>query len=91
MVAVVEGVRYKVAFAYGQHCWDERVTYCFLKEGEGENVVGYGVASCAPGDNFNKVIGRKLALARALKDAGLNKAERTAIWEQFKASHKFVA
>ena len=90
MVAVVANVKYKVSFSYGKYCFDKGVTRCYVQDESGLTL-GLGEASCAPQDQFNKVIGRKLALSRALRDAGIPKAERTEIWEQFKATHKYVA
>jgi hypothetical protein len=90
METVSEDVEIKVSFAYGGQCWNAKVTYCYLYDPDGVQV-GQGVAACHPTDNFNKIVGRKLALSRALKNAGLGKAERTKVWESFKATHKFVS
>ena len=39
-----------------------------------------GVAECSARDQFSRKVGRKLSLARALKKAPLDKADRLAIW-----------
>lgn len=39
-----------------------------------------GVAACVVGDNFNKEVGRKIALTRALKKADLPKDVRADVW-----------
>lgn len=39
-----------------------------------------GVAACVEGDNFNKEVGRKIALTRALKKAEIPKPVRADIW-----------
>lgn len=39
-----------------------------------------GIAACVVGDNFNKEVGRKIALTRALKKAGLPKDVRADVW-----------
>ncbi len=42
-----------------------------------------GFAKCIPSDQFSKDVGRKLVLARAMKDAQLSRESRTQIWEQY--------
>lgn len=46
--------------------------------------VGYGESVCNESDNFNRAIGRKIALARAINH--LPRGERSKIWEDFKSS-----
>lgn len=48
-------------------------------------IIGSGVSSCAPGDNFCKETGRKIALTRALDDciAGVDKSFRRAAWKAY--------
>jgi hypothetical protein len=43
-----------------------------------------GVARCATNDCFCKETGRKLSLARAMKNANLPKEERRVIWEIYR-------
>jgi hypothetical protein len=45
-------------------------------------LIGRGYAYCAPGDQFVKRQGTKVALKRALAESGLSKQERTAIWRR---------
>lgn len=42
-----------------------------------------GVAVCNPKDQYKKDAGRKVALLRAMKGAGLAKGERTDLWESY--------
>lgn len=56
------------------------VTYCSILV---NNVEFTGLAACADGDTFNKEIGRKVALTRALKEAKLNKSTRTEVWNMY--------
>jgi hypothetical protein len=44
--------------------------------------LGEGVAKLHESDYFSKHRGLQVALARALKEAGLAKAERTEVWNQ---------
>jgi hypothetical protein len=41
-------------------------------------------ATCAPNDHFCKETGRKLSLARVMKNANLPKEERTVVWEIYR-------
>lgn len=45
-----------------------------------------GLALCSESDNFCRRIGRKVALARALKNAGLNKPDRARAWSAYFAN-----
>ena len=45
--------------------------------------VSYGKAYLHPKDNYDKNFGRKLSLARALKNGGFNTKERTLFWEAY--------
>lgn len=49
----------------------------------GKGTVIYGVSQCSFSDNFDKDKGRKLALAKALKDSGIDYNERSAIWNRY--------
>lgn len=55
-------------------------TACFL-EVDGRQSMGF--AACSHLDAFNKERGRKLALARAIARAKLDKADRTAVWDRY--------
>jgi hypothetical protein len=47
-------------------------------------VIAEGGAHCAKGDCFCKETGRKLSLARAMKNARFPKEERKVIWEIYR-------
>jgi hypothetical protein len=57
------------------------LTSCEL---EGEQNSDWAYAICSKGDNFNKDTGRKLSLARVLKNANIPKEERKSIWEAYR-------
>lgn len=59
------------------HRFIHAVTQCDLTVNN-ENFTG--IAACVVGDNFNKEIGRKIALTRAVQKAGLPKEVRADIW-----------
>ena len=66
----------------GKPCTTATVTF-------GDKDGGYvfhGFAQLHPNDHYNKKVGRKLALARALKNAGLTRDEKRQIWEGLFAS-----
>lgn len=61
-----------------------RATYCELHRlddnGQSEAIVARSRARCARQDNFSFEAGRKLSLARALKQYGLTRDERSRVW-----------
>ena len=64
-------------------------TYCFISVNNVEMGVAKGYTELCPSDNYDKNFGRKLSLARALKNGGFSTPERTLFWEAyFKARGK---
>jgi hypothetical protein len=61
---------------------DNAITSCQLWNRDVFN--GGGVAECTIHDNFCKETGRKLSLARAMKNANFPKEERKVIWEIYR-------
>ncbi len=59
-------------------------TFCELLDATTGNQLVMAYSLCAPGDTFCKDTGRKLSLARAMKNANLAKEERTVIWELYR-------
>jgi hypothetical protein len=55
---------------------------------EEEKNISTGVSFCSHKDNFCRETGRKLSLARALKNTNLSKEERTVIWEIYRNTKK---
>ena len=85
--AQIDGTEYTVHFRHQQLRepvpWGERLIRGRTSasvENQGEEV-GFGMARCSAGDIFCRETGRKLAMARALKD--LDKPVRTAIWQAY--------
>ena len=77
MHLTVDGKEYVVSF---QHDRTLRITVCVVveeKNVEEEPLVG--VATCSLRDNFNRAIGRKLSLARAIAE-GFPRERRKAFW-----------
>lgn len=56
-------------------------TQCFIHSGE--KLVATGYASCSDKDNFDRKVGRKLSMSRALLHAHLSKEERKFIWGEY--------
>jgi hypothetical protein len=45
--------------------------------------VGKGYAKCHPKDNFNKEIGRRKSMEKAMEDASLSKEDRAVMWSNY--------
>lgn len=68
----------------------------WIKDGDGQSIMLLSAESyCNPKDRFEKSKGRKIALAKLLKDAGkkavflrLSKEDRAKIWEIYFKEHK---
>lgn len=56
-------------------------TYCFIKN-EANEVIADGNSFLNPADNFNKNIGRKISLTRALSTIS-DKDFRSEIWKEY--------
>lgn len=61
------------------HDREKRETICTLSRG---SVTSNGHALCSPNDNFNKDVGRKVSLSRALES--FDKEERTHVWDNYR-------
>jgi hypothetical protein len=59
-----------------------RITHCLIQKSDFSVYVSF--AETSPMDHFSRDIGRKLSLARALKNANLSKEERKEIWEAYR-------
>lgn len=62
---------------------DRSETVCFLSNKKNAWI---GEATVHPKDEFDIVVGRRIALTRALSSAGLSKKARTLVWKQYLAS-----
>jgi len=79
---------YTFKFFYSPNNESGRKTFCKLEKSHRgiitnnakTKVVGVGIAVCSVKDNFCKEKGRKLAMLRAMKNAGIPKSERTLVW-----------
>lgn len=74
---------FKIGFAYAEPREDGtkgRCTECYIESGD-DIISAY--AYCHPEDAFNKAVGRKIALTRALRAWKFNKKLRTKIWKQY--------
>jgi hypothetical protein len=85
MIATEIGVR--VQFKHEQNpggCLEgfNAVSRCYLVD-EAGNDIGVGAAFCVAEDQFNKEIGRRIALTRALSNSKLEKDARRQVWEAY--------
>lgn len=61
---------------------DEKGTSCIITKVEGEPIA-VGKSLLAMGDTFDKKIGRKLSLTRAMKAAEFSREDRKNIWTAY--------
>jgi len=77
----------KIKWRYVERTNMPPLTFCgIIREDDPTKITRAGVAVCASSDHFCKETGRKLSLARALKNANLPKEERAVIWELYRNS-----
>ena len=57
-----------------------RKTYCLITK---DDIAIGGFAHCSIKDNFNKAMGRKVSLTKALTKSGLSKESRKAVWHAY--------
>lgn len=57
-----------------------RQTHCHIVD-DTEEELSHGVAECSKEDQFDKAVGRRLALARAVEP--FTKAERREVWSAY--------
>ena len=60
----------------------ERDTECLILQDD--KIINRGSAFCSINDHFRRDTGRKISLARALKNAGVPKEARKVIWELYR-------
>ena len=65
------------------HNVKEGATVCTLDKDE--NVAGTGLAELSVNDQYDRSIGRKVSLTRALTNADISRKERTEIWHTLMA------
>lgn len=68
------------------HCRRENINECTNCEivANDDSIKSIGIATKNPKDNFNKEIGRQLALRRALTSSLFSKEEREIFWNTYK-------
>lgn len=82
MLATVNNKVYIVKFKYPKDGGLRKKSVCVIREKD--SLVAYeGVAECSEKDTFSKVVGRKIAMSRALKKAGFDRDSRKAFWDQY--------
>jgi len=65
---------------------EHRATICEIVELDGEKIINKlakGIARCNPLDNYNKEIGRKNSLTKALNNSNYGKVDRKRIWRAY--------
>ena len=62
-------------------------TICFLTDARTGFYISSGIANCSRRDRFNRAIGRKLSLGRAIQ-IGFPREKRAAVWAAIWAARK---
>lgn len=76
----------KVSDYYVKWKYTGKITTCIiLKE---QDLVSVSNTVCGDSDTYNKEIGRKIALTRAIRNANLPKELRTKFWETYRIMTK---
>lgn len=84
-VIEVNGKEQRVFFKHEKQAENHPTgTTCFILDKETNAEVARGVAKCNPADRFNYESGRKLALARALTEAGFDRNARGMAWNAYR-------
>jgi hypothetical protein len=75
-------IGYKITFKHYDGDAGEKITECNVLNAENEEeIVSTGYAWCCPEDQFNRNTGRKIAMARAIKDFII--PVRANIWDAY--------
>lgn len=76
----------KICFEYDRETYTREpiVTRCLIyADSNDSKAIAVGEAECHEDDRCVKDIGRKIALARALKNGGFSYAERAEMWKKY--------
>lgn len=88
MKVTIDGVIYRIWFEHHPelqigHGDQNATTIARIAEDVGDGAWSVsGWATCSPKDVFSRRVGRKVALARALKYGGFTQPQRTQVWKQ---------
>lgn len=85
MLVTIDNQVIAVKFQHNQ-TGENKGTKCLItkgKESDGEFVAA-GFALLHPKDNFCKEKGRRVALAKALRDTDFNKTQKASFWEAYR-------
>jgi hypothetical protein len=78
-----DGRECRFYWRYAHPKWGVTYTECVIQPNAASIECYVRVARCCELDQFNKETGRKLSLARAMKRAGLSKADRACVWSAY--------
>ena len=81
MLIVVNDRRYRISFQYTEPRVTACIIWCVGNETHTTHVQVRREAVCSPSDNFNRSMGRRIALTRALKAIFLRE-ERKKAWDE---------
>lgn len=91
MIITIDNVKFKVIFTHtnkedykGTTCTIRRISNYNNPEDSKEEILVATNAICNPKDNFDKEVGRKLSLKRALEKVGFSKPVKQIFWNAYK-------
>lgn len=71
---------YEITFRHFSKTSHSPGTSCFIQKGA---FIRIGETILHPKDNYNRNIGRKMSMARALKEGFFTKEQRTLFWDKY--------
>lgn len=78
----INNIPWKIYFQYGKDANKKPITMCFI-ENMDINKTLYGECTLYYKDKFDKSVGRKIALGRAIEKGGFSREERAEIWNAY--------
>lgn len=90
IITNIDGYDYRISFKHDGPGYSPRTTTCSIEKvtaggrfKDDGQVIATGIASCDSRDNFDKSIGRRLSMKRAMNKSNFSRAERIRIWEAY--------
>lgn len=77
---MIKTKKYFIVFGYKTWQSGEKVTDCYIRDVDTDELLSTGHAICSVKDNFSKEEGRKVALSKAMANLSISKQDRLEIW-----------
>ena len=83
-IAEINDVEHKIFFKHTKESGNHpTATKCIIVNKDTNDTVAEADAKCNPIDRFEYATGRKLALERALNEAGFTREQRKTVWAAY--------